>query len=146
MLKRSTKFPNLTQSAWWILEFSNFFLGLYYVDIALGTKNKISYLLWNVITADTALANILNETSMHLVSSQFLKLKIKHDKESLLFISSLYLKLKILFKHVSHISVPKMKWEVVDVIQVIFKRGLKAFNTMTLVQLDFCITHKTNKW
>lgn len=50
-----------------------------------GTKNKISYLLWNVITAETALANILNETSMHLVSSQFLKLKIKHDKESLLF-------------------------------------------------------------
>ena len=48
--------------------------------IAFKTWKKIqkSYLLWNVITAETDLAKILNATSMHFVSSQFLKLTKKN--------------------------------------------------------------------
>ena len=41
-------------------------------------KIQKSYLLWNVITAETDLAKILNATSMHFVSSQFLKLTKKN--------------------------------------------------------------------
>lgn len=82
-------------------------------------ENNITYLLWNVITADTALAKILNETSMHFVSSQFLKLKCKCDTQS--FISRTI----HLLKHNSHTLIPRMRWEIVAAIQVSLKMAQK---------------------